>query len=153
LLLFLRFLVGAVFDNAYHNFLANTIVANDAVSFAGNHDPFTDVFPDWFRDSLNETNQLDTDIALAFPSLDTTVHPHFDGYTNSFALSNAEFLNKFFAAMHKMGQLGVSATLYPATECEPRCGRAVVVGGDGPRGDGDGGGGELGRQCFAFWSN
>jgi uncharacterized membrane protein len=91
---------------------------------------------------------LDTDIVLAFPSLDTSAHPHFNGYTDIFATNNTEFLSKFFTAMHKMGQLGVSVELSPATECEPRCGRA---GGDVGGGSGDyGGGGGRGRPlCFA----
>ena len=118
---------------------------NDAASFADNNNPFTDVFPDWFRDSPNEINHLDTDIVLAFPSLDTSAHPHFNGYTDIFATNNTEFLSKFFTAMHKMGQLGVSVELSPATECEPRCGRA---GGDVGGGSGDNDGdGESGKPC------
>jgi hypothetical protein len=91
---------------------------------------------------------LDTDIVLAFPSLDTSAHPHFNGYTDIFATNNTEFLSKFFTAMHKMGQLGVSVELSPATECEPRCGRAGgdVGGGSGDNGDGGGRGRPL---CFA----
>ena len=41
---------GPVFDNAYHDFLINTIVANDAFSFATNPFPFDLDFGDWFAD-------------------------------------------------------------------------------------------------------
>ena len=125
-------------------------MAKDAFSFAQNRDPFTDTFPDWFRISPNNTNQLDTDIVLAFPSLDTIAHPHFDKYTKKFASSNVRFLNKFFAAMHKMGQLGVKIALFPSTDCQPRCTRVAGDGGDETV---DGGGGEIGERFFPFWQN
>lgn len=38
---------GPVFDNAYHDFLNNTIVATDAVGFDSNIAPFTTEFPNW----------------------------------------------------------------------------------------------------------
>ncbi len=126
--------------------MTDAIEADDAFSFAQNRDPFTDTFPDWFRISPSNINQLDTDIVLTFPSLDTNAHPHFDKYTKKFASSNDRFLNKFFAAMHKMGQLGVEIELFPATECQPRCTSAAVVNG-GETGNG-GGGGDIGKSFF-----
>ena len=59
---------------------------------------------------------------LAFPSLDTSKHPNYNTYTNTFATSNQAFLTKFSEAMHKMGKLGVNATLSPASECLFPCG-------------------------------
>lgn len=130
---------GPVFDNAYHDFLSNTIVENTAPAFAGNVAPFTPgpfvgVFPNWFRDVPNDLDHLDTDVALAFPSLDLSIHPHFDTFTNNFAASNTLFLTTFFAALEKMSSLGVSVVLSPPTPCESPCG------GGGSGGIGGGGG-------------
>ena len=103
--------------------MVNEVNADDAPTFAQNVNPFTAVFPDWFRNAREEVNHLDTDIVLAFPSLDTSKHPHYNTYTNNFAASNEAFLNKFFEAMHKMGKLGVNSTLLsPVSECLFPCG-------------------------------
>ena len=72
-----------VFDNAYRHFLINTIVENNANNFAtapppGNPAtmvPFTTDFGTWFRDDPNGLDHLDTDMALAFPTLNTATHP------------------------------------------------------------------------------
>lgn len=90
-------------------------------------------FFSWFRidptrNSPIAINHLDTDIALAFPSLDLSVHPHFNGFTSNFASDNSVFLAAFFPALQKMSQLGVDvARLLPATSCV-RC-PGVVFGG------------------------
>ena len=103
--------------------MVNEVDANNAPTFAQNVDPFTAVFPDWFRNAREEVNHLDTDVVLAFPSLDTSLHPSYNTYTNNFAASNEAFLNKFFEAMHKMGKLGVNSTLLsPVSECLFPCG-------------------------------
>ncbi|EJK64682.1 hypothetical protein THAOC_14560, partial [Thalassiosira oceanica] len=109
---------GPVFNNKYHDFLINTIVANDASQFAAASPgivPFTMQFPDWFRDVPNDLDHLDTDIALAFPSENLGMHPDFSVHSAAFAGSNAFFLSKFMAAMDKMGKLGVSVALQPAS--------------------------------------
>lgn len=113
--------VGPIFGNAFHDFLANSIVENDAVSFAGNFAPFTTDFGSWFRVDPLGLNHLDTDVTLAFPSLNLTQHPHYDGFTTNFANSNALFLSTFFAALQKMSQLGVGVTLSQATSCILPC--------------------------------
>ncbi|EJK71330.1 hypothetical protein THAOC_07250 [Thalassiosira oceanica] len=108
---------GPVFNNKYHDFLINTIVANDASQFAAPSPgivPFTMQFGDWFRDVPNDLDHLDTDIALAFPSENLGMHPDFSVHSAAFAGNNAFFLSKFMAAMDKMGKLGVSVTLQPA---------------------------------------
>ena len=117
-------LVGAVFDNAYHDFLINKIIENDAYSFDLNVAPFTDpsgVFPSWFRvmPPGGGLDHLDTDVTLAFPSLNASVHPDFHLHSIDFANSNDTFLKMFFAALHKMSKLGVKVELFPANKCEP----------------------------------
>ena len=128
--------VGAIFDNAYHGFLTNTIVEKDAYSFAGNFAPFTKTFPTWWRDNSTGINHLDTDIILAFPSLNTTVHPHFDIFTKNFAKSNTLFLTTFFKALQKMSQLGVKVKLFPSStsHCKPHCNGAEAHGGGNGKG-------------------
>lgn len=113
---------GPVFDNAYHDFLINTIVENNANDFGNNVAPFTDTFPNWFRVAPNSLSpsgldHLDTDAALAFPSLDLNDHPHYDTFSKKFALSNTDFLDTFGQALKKMGQLGVTAPLTTASSC------------------------------------
>jgi hypothetical protein len=71
-------------------------------------------------------NHLDTDVALAFPSLDLTHHPHFNGFTANFASSDAVFLMMFFKALEKMGQLGVDVPLQKATPCIPCSGQIIA---------------------------
>jgi len=109
---------GPVFNNKYHDFLINTIVANDASQFAAPSPgivPFTMQFGDWFRDVPNDLDHLDTDITLAFPSENLSMHPDFSVHSTAFAGSNAFFLSTFMAAMDKMGKLGVSVALQPAS--------------------------------------
>ena len=123
-LLHLISVVGAVFDNTYHDFLINKIIENDAYSFDVNVYPFTDpsgIFPSWFRvmPPGGALDHLDTDIALAFPSLNTSVHPSFHLHSIDFANSNDHFLKMFFLALQKMSKLGVKVELFPATHCEP----------------------------------
>ena len=43
------------------------------------------------------------------------MHPDFSVHSAAFAGSNAFFLSKFMAAMDKMGKLGVSVALQPAS--------------------------------------
>ena len=119
--------LGGLFDNSYHDFLINTVVENDANSFSANIAPFDIEFPNWFRDVDAGINHLDTDLALAFPNLDTS-HPNFSAFTNSFADDNNHFMNTFFVALEKMGRLGVQAELFPATKCEDRCGKHFETG-------------------------
>ena len=69
-----------VFDNAYHDFLINTVVEDNANNFAIGGDPatmvpFTTDFGTWFRDDPNGLDHVDTDMALAFPTLNTATHP------------------------------------------------------------------------------
>ena len=123
LLLFIS-TVGPVFDNTYHDFLITKIIENDAFSFDINVHPFTDpsgIFPSWFRvmPPGGGLDHLDTDIALAFPSLNTIVHPNFHLHSIDFAKSNDYFLKMFFVALQKMSKLGVKVELFPATHCEP----------------------------------
>jgi len=129
---------GPVFDNSYHDFLINTIVQNTCPDFVASPlssiAPFNQIFPDWFRDSLNDLDHLDTDIALAFPPVASATHPDFRVHSTNFALNNANFLNGFDAALEKMSHLGVNAPTLPASECENPCG------GSGSGGVGGGGG-------------
>jgi hypothetical protein len=133
---------GPVFDNAYHDFLVNSIVAKDIPTFAAetlvdpfvNTQPFKDVFGNWFLTGSNndhptlppfpheDLNHLDTDIVLAFPPLSTTAHPDYSVHTHQFASNNTHFLSTFFNALHKMSTLGVNTSLLsPATECKDLC--------------------------------
>ena len=121
---------GPIFDNAYHDFLVNTIVANDIPTFAQstvphpfvNVAPFNEVFPNWFLDEVSvnpiDLIHLDTDITLAFEPDITTAHPDFSVKTNEYANNNTQFLKEFFKALDKMSKLGVAAPLFPATECK-----------------------------------
>jgi hypothetical protein len=119
--------VGPIFDNAYHHFLRNTIIEDTAGAFASNTSPFP--IPDgdlgnWFLvDNFlpNELAHLDTDVTLAFPSLNTS-HPDYSADTTNFAGDNNLFLQTFFAALHKMGRLGVNVELFKATVCKDSCG-------------------------------
>ena len=119
--------VGAVFDNAYHHFLRNTIIEDTAGAFASNTSPFPIPGGDlgnWFLvDSIfpNDLAHLDTDVTLAFPPLNTS-HPDYSMDTILFAGDNNLFLQTFFAALHKMGRLGVNVELFKATTCKDPCG-------------------------------
>lgn len=119
---------GPVFDNAFHNFLINDIVATTASGFdaanGGDISPFAIDFGTWFRSEdprgMHLLNHLDTDIALAFPSEDTSVHPDYHQHTVRFANDNDEFVSKFFVALDKMSMLGVGAeTVSQPTACTP----------------------------------
>jgi hypothetical protein len=128
IVVFLLCSVGPKFGNAFHNFLEYSIVEDDAISFSTNIAIFNNPFGTWMRVDPGPPagfpmglNFLDTDIALAFPSLDLTRHPDFDGYTTTFADDESTFLGTFFKALEKMGQLGVTVTLKHATICIP-CG-------------------------------
>lgn len=115
---------GPNFDNAFHDYIANRIVENDAVSFATNQAPFTTLFPDWFQDAtdpLNPLNHLDTDVVLAFPSQNLAVHPHFHVDTHDFGNNPATFMSTFRAALDKMSKLGVIVPLHSALPCEEGC--------------------------------
>jgi hypothetical protein len=116
--------VGPVFDNAYHNFLRNTIIEDTAVAFASNRSPFNFDFGNWFQVGEFfpfELGHLDTDVTLAFPPLNTS-HPDYSMDTIIFSSDNEHFLNTFFAALHKMGRLGVNDELFKATDCKDPCG-------------------------------
>ena len=110
---------GPVFDNSYFQFLDSTVQAKTASEFTKNHAPFTKAFPDWMRDSMHKVNHLDTDVVLAFPTQDVSLHPDYHQFTKAFAKDNSLFLDKFFKAMDKMGKLGVVANLSPASICTP----------------------------------
>jgi hypothetical protein len=125
---------GPVFDNAYHDFLVNSIVANDIPTFAANTEPFKDVFFNWLLTGSNkdhptlppflpeDLNHLDTDIVLAFPPQSTTTHPDYSVHTHQLASNNTHFLSTFFNALHKVSLLGVNTSLLsPATECKDLC--------------------------------
>ena len=116
--------VGAVFDNAYHRFLRNTIIEDTAGAFGSNKSPFTMDFGNWFQVENffpDELAHLDTDVTLAFPPLNTS-HPDYSMDTIMFAGDNNLFLQTFFAALHKMGRLGVNVELFKATNCKDPCG-------------------------------
>lgn len=118
---------GPVFDNGFHDFLQNTVTANNAVDFASDITPFDQVFPDWLRDSVGDINHLDTDIVLAFPSQDLSVHPDFHTFTAAFSADNDLFLSKFFEAFQKMAQLGVSDILSTPGPCLPCAGDGTIA--------------------------
>eukprot|EP00543_Licmophora_paradoxa_P004758 CAMPEP_0202453988 /NCGR_PEP_ID=MMETSP1360-20130828/11830_1 /ASSEMBLY_ACC=CAM_ASM_000848 /TAXON_ID=515479 /ORGANISM="Licmophora paradoxa, Strain CCMP2313" /LENGTH=449 /DNA_ID=CAMNT_0049073199 /DNA_START=285 /DNA_END=1631 /DNA_ORIENTATION=+ len=108
---------GPIFDNAYFDFLENSIPAKTAAEFELDISPFTDPFPDWFRDTPRDLNHLDTDLALAFPVHGGTGHPDFHQFTVKFSKDNALFLTKFFEALNKMSKLGVRAPLFFPHSC------------------------------------
>jgi len=123
---------GPKFGNSFHDFLVNQIVENDATSFSSNLDTFDWDFFSWFRIDPTPNapigiNHLDTDVTLAFPSLDLSVHPNFNEFTSNFAGDNSVFLATFFPALKKMSQLGVDVALSPATSCV-RCPGDVFAG-------------------------
>jgi hypothetical protein len=114
---------GPVFDNAYHDFLINTIVEDNANNFAIGGDPatmvpFTTDFGTWFRDDPNGLDHLDTDMALAFPTLNPATHPDFRQFTDTFASDNNAFLEEFLQALDKMSKLGVTNVLLLPSACD-----------------------------------
>ena len=109
---------GPVFDNAFHSFMADSMGTSSIAQFASTQYPFDATFPDWFMDSNDGVNYLDTDVAIAFPSQDIGIHPDFHTFTAAFGADNDLFLLKFFAALGKMSKLGVDASLLsPASDC------------------------------------
>jgi hypothetical protein len=113
---------GGRFDNSFHFYLKNAIVANDTYAFANNSAPFTTIFGDWFRDDKTEIGHLDTDIVLAFPSTNTSVHPDFHTFTAAFANDSEFFMTQYFLAYDKMSSLGVTVNLSDAKSCSEGCG-------------------------------
>lgn len=112
---------GPVLNNDFHSFLVNDIVENTAPAFATNIQTFNQDFGDWFRDSQRDLNHLDTDVALAFPSLDLSIHPHFHLFTQVFANDNNQFLTVFLFALEKMSSFGVTVPLIHVLPCEEGC--------------------------------
>jgi hypothetical protein len=112
---------GGKFDNGFHSYLKNDVVADDVYSFASNPAPLTTIFGDWFRDDNTGIGQLDTDIVLAFPSINTTVHPDFHIFTTAFADNNTLFMQEYFRAYVKMSSLGVTVGLSDALPCTAGC--------------------------------
>jgi Peroxidase len=112
---------GAVFDNAFHQYLEFDVVANNVFDFANNIAAFDVTFPDWFRETATKIGHLDTDMALAFPSIDTSIHPHFDMFTKLYANDNALFMEHFMAVFTKMSALGVTVPLVIALDCQEGC--------------------------------
>ena len=108
---------GPVFDNGYHDFLDNTIVKTTPAGFQSNFLPFTTNFPTWFQDDPNGLNHLDTDIALAFPTGDATMHPNYHQFTLLFSSDPLFFLLAFLASYEKMSRLGVLVTLVDPIPC------------------------------------
>jgi len=118
-----------VFNNAYHDFLANDVVANTTSEFNNTMDPFeTDFGPgNWFRDTDEGLSHLDTDIALALETPDKDVFPNFHKYTEEFAGSNFVFLDAFFPALEKMSMLGVKKSdLHSPGPCDA-CAPVVIT--------------------------
>jgi catalase (peroxidase I) len=119
---------GPVFDNKFFDFLENTIVEDTADAFAANIAPFTLQLFNWFQTestpSSPKLNHLDTDIVLAFPTQDASVHPNFHDHTTVFANNNNYFLDTFFKALDKMSKLGVINVLSNPT---PLCAKGCVI--------------------------
>jgi len=121
---------GPVFDNSYHEFLINSINATTIEDFALDISPFNIPFPDWFQVKetgpaptfkvLSMLNHLDTDIAMAFPSLDETEYPNFHTFTQMYEQNNTLFLRDFFTSLDKMSKLGVDVPLSFPHPCD-RC--------------------------------
>lgn len=109
---------GPKFDNAFHKFLAEDIEAKTAKEFQNNRKPLVQTFPDWHHDPVNKINHLDTDLAIAFPSEDTNIHPDFHTFTRQFAKSSTAFLQAFMDAFDKMSKLGVTKMLELPLPCE-----------------------------------
>mmetsp|Transcript_23261 Transcript_23261/g.48298 ORF Transcript_23261/g.48298 Transcript_23261/m.48298 type:complete len:505 (-) Transcript_23261:52-1566(-) len=112
---------GPEFNNDFHVYFFEEVPATKTYNFAVDPVPFSDVFPNWFREEEEEENFLDTDIVLAFPSQDESVHPSFHKFTRKFAENNDNFLTSFFSALDKMSKLGVRARLSKSRECRSNC--------------------------------
>lgn len=76
-----------------------------------------------FRVDAQKLNHLDTDVALAFPTQDPTMHPNYHQFTTQFSADPTLFLLVFLASLEKMSLLGVSAdvTLSFPGNCNPGC--------------------------------
>ena len=109
---------GPVFDNAYFDFLDKTIPMSTAATFQNDIRPFTQPFPDWFRDGPRDINHLDTDLALAFPTQNGATHPDYHVFTKKFSSDNEIFLTTFFTSLGKMGKLGVRVGLSAPGACD-----------------------------------
>lgn len=109
---------GPVFDNAYFDFLDKKIPMNTAATFQNDVRPFTQPFPDWFRDEPRDINHLDTDLALAFPTQNGATHPDYHVFTKKFSNNNEVFLTTFFTSLGKMGKLGVRVGLSAPGACD-----------------------------------
>ena len=108
---------GPVFDNGFHSFLIHDVAAKSAEEFADQRDPFTTDFPTWFRFDEGDINHLDTDIVLAFPAQDTSIHPDYHAFTTRFANDGPFFIESFMKAFQKMSRLGVRQRLVPSIPC------------------------------------
>ena len=112
---------GPVFDNGFHHFLINDVTARTPAAFAESRHPFNVDFPTWFRFEEEDINHLDTDIALAFPSQDTNIHPDYHQFTQAFANDNNLFIESFMKAYDKMSRLGHgNRQLFPSSPCAPK---------------------------------
>jgi catalase (peroxidase I) len=113
---------GAMFGNFFHSYLKVDIVEDTAAAFASNILAFDQDLGDWFRESGRQINHLDTDVTMAFPSVDTSFHPDFHTFTSMFADDNDLFMTHFEAAFRKMTMLGVNASqLVDALPCSAGC--------------------------------
>ncbi len=112
---------GPIFNNDFHSYFVDVIPAKDLNTFAADPKPFSHIFPNWYREDEEAENFLDTDVVLAFPSVDESAHPSYHTYTRKFANSNSYFMDTFFSAMDKMSKLGVRAYLHKPHECKSNC--------------------------------
>jgi Peroxidase len=112
---------GPIFGNGFHQYLEFDVVEETAAAFATNVAAFDVVFPDWLRETATGIGHLDTDLALAFPSLDLAAHPHFHTFTELFANDNAAFMREFMNAFRKMSSLGVTVPLVVGLPCTESC--------------------------------
>lgn len=113
---------GPVFDNAYHDFMINSITSGDNyTAFDEDFSPFTRKFKDWFIDDVNKLDYLDTDLALVFTPATAGAYPNYREDSETFAASNAAFLGAFDAAYDKMSKLGVSVALTGTADCAAEC--------------------------------
>jgi hypothetical protein len=112
---------GPVFDSSFHEYLKNDIVEDDAFAFANNILAFDEDHFTWFRESGRKINHLDTDVTLAFPSVDKGSHPDFHLFTAMFAADNDVFIKHFEEAFRKMTALGVAVAPVAALPCSAGC--------------------------------
>ncbi len=111
-------LLAPIFDIPYHDFLVITVVENIANTFAADVAPFGDlqgIFPSWFCGFSADINHSPLNLSV----------PDFSVFMRSFANDSSLYLDKFYAALEKMGRLGVQAKHLPATKCEDCCGNPL----------------------------